>query len=95
MAKTKIKTGEGLEVMKDELKIPWLRDLQDNENRQTFKNIGVGGDLTIVESQNGQTIVENKHGTKFTVTGKGLTRRIMRLFTKSEEDEINNTLPRA
>lgn len=43
MAKTKIKTGEGLEVMKDELKILWLRDLQDNENRQTFKNIGVGG----------------------------------------------------
>lgn len=95
MGKLKIKTGAGLEELKDYLKDPKEREILNEENRQTFKNIGVGGDMTVVESQNGQTIVENKHGTKFAVTGEGLTRRIIRLFTKDEEDEINSTLPRA
>lgn len=91
----KIIPGEGLENAKVELANRWIRDTQDEENKVTLESIR-GGMPVVDVTNDGAVIVENASKNKFQVSGKGLTRRIMRLFTKEEEAEINkNPLSRA
>lgn len=87
--------GKGLIAMAEELRDLWTRETMNEENRHTFKQIGVGGDMSIVGQEGDATIVQNKHGDRFKVTGKGLSRRITKIFTAEEIEKINRECPPA
>lgn len=77
--KSKKNPGEGLTKLIRTLTYNWqLRKVMNGENSAVKKHFNEN--MTLHEDLgNGEVIMINKHGVKFRVSGKGLSRRITRI----------------